>query len=158
VVFGALRNTFTYRSISLSANISYRLGYYFRRTSLRYGTDNGLSQQNGDYALRWQKPGDELNTSVPSAPAASSLQRDDLYTYSEALVEKADNIRLQDLRLAYTAGKGVLSFIPGASLQLYLYCSNLGILWRANKHHLDPDYPNTYTAPRTIAGGIRLSY
>ena len=38
------------------------------------------------------------------------------------------------------------------------YAANLGILWRANKTHSDPDFPNTYPAPRTIAGGIRFTY
>jgi TonB-linked SusC/RagA family outer membrane protein len=157
-VFGALRNTFSYRGWSLSANISYKLGYYFRRSSVRYGNDEGLTQQSGDYALRWQKPGDELLTNVPSVPLAPSLQRDDLYTYSSALVEKGDHVRLQDVRLAYTLGKGVLPFMGAGRLQVYVYAANLGILWRANKAGLDPDYPVTYGLPRTIAGGIRLSY
>ena len=150
LVFGALRNSFAYRAWSLSVNVSYRLDYYFRRTSVFYGTDQGLSQQNGDYALRWQKPGDEQHTIVPSIPAGTNLQRDNFYAYSSALVEKGDNIRLQDMNLAYT--------LSGGKLQLYVYAANLGILWRANKTHTDPDFPNTYPAPRTIAGGLRFTH
>lgn len=158
VLFGALRNTFNYRGISLSANIAYKLGYYFRRSSVRYGIDGGLSQQSGDYALRWQKPGDELSTNVPAVPAASSLQRDDLYTYSSALVEKGDHVRLQDVRIAYTLDKSALAFLGNGNLQVYVYAANLGIIWRANHYHLDPDFPLTYAAPRTIAAGLRLTY
>lgn len=158
VVFGALRNTFSYKGLSLSANISYQLGYYFRRGSVIYGSDYGLSQQNGDYALRWQKPGDEALTVVPSLPVSANNQRDNFYRYSSVLVEKADNVRLQDLNLSYTFSKGALSFLPGANLQVYVYAANLGILWRANKLHLDPDAGNTYPTPGTVAGGIRLTY
>ncbi|WP_454802849.1 SusC/RagA family TonB-linked outer membrane protein [Mucilaginibacter phyllosphaerae] len=157
-VFGALRNTFTYSSWSLSANITYKLGYYFRRNSIRYGNQYGLSTQNGDYGRRWQQPGDEQHTHVPSIPAVTDSQRDDFYTYSSALVEKGDHVRLQDLRLAWTMDKGLLPFAPGARLQVYVYGANLGILWRANKYHLDPDVPNSYPQPRTIAGGLRLTY
>lgn len=158
VVFGALRNTFSCGPLTLSANISYELGYYFRRGSVFYGSDDGLSQQSGDYALRWQRPGDERHTVVPSLPSGTNIQRDNFYTFSSALVEKGDNVRLQDVNLSYTFAKGALSFLPGGSLQVYAYAANLGILWRANPSHLDPDVPNNYPAPRTIAGGIRLTY
>jgi TonB-linked SusC/RagA family outer membrane protein len=145
-LFGALRNTFRYKQFSLSANISYAFGYYFRRSSVRYGSDQGLAQQSGDYALRWQKAGDA--TSVPSLPAAPSLARDDFYSYSAVLVEKGDHIRLRDLRLAYRR----------KTAELYIYAANLGILWRATKSGQDPDYPNTYPQPLTLAGGIRFTY
>jgi TonB-linked SusC/RagA family outer membrane protein len=158
VVFGAFRNTFAWHALSLSANISYRLGYYFRRNSVYYGSDYGLSGQNGDYALRWQQPGDEQHTVVPSLPGVTNAQRDNFYRFSSGLVEKGDHFRLQDINLSYQFRKGSIRFLPGADLQVYLYASNLGILWRANKAHLDPDAGNTYPAPRTIAGGIRLTY
>jgi TonB-linked SusC/RagA family outer membrane protein len=157
-VFGAIRNTFAYRSLSLSMNISYRLGYFFRRNSVYYGSDYGLSQQSGDYALRWQQPGDEKHTVVPSLPAVANNQRDNFYRFSSDLVQKADNVRLQDINLSYRFAKGSLRFLPGADLQLYVYAANLGILWRANHAGLDPDAGNNYPTPRTIAGGIRLTY
>lgn len=158
VVFGALRNTFSWHALSLSASISYRLGYYFRRNSVYYGSDYGLSGQNGDFALRWQRPGDEAHTVVPSLPSVSNVQRDNFYRFSSDLVEKGDHVRLQDINLSYRFSKGALRFLPGADLQVYLYAANLGILWRANKAHLDPDAGNAYPTPRTIAGGIRLTY
>lgn len=149
-LFGALRNTFTYGNWSLSANISYKLGYYFRRSSIRYGNDYGLAGQSGDYALRWQQPGDENRTVVPSLPAAPDNRRDQFYTYSSSLVERGDHIRLQDVRLTWS--------LPKYKIQVYTYAANLGILWRANHAGLDPDFANTYPMPRTIAGGLRFTY
>ncbi|WP_255563131.1 SusC/RagA family TonB-linked outer membrane protein [Mucilaginibacter sp. 21P] len=158
VVFGALRNTLAYKALSLSFNISYRLGYYFRRSSIFYGNDQGLSSQHGDYALRWQKPGDELHTTVPSLPAQTNLQRDQFYRLSSDLVDKADNIRLQDVNLSYRFAKGSIVLLPRADLQVFLYANNLAILYRANKSGLDPDAGSGYPQPRTIAGGLRLTY
>lgn len=157
-VSGSLRNNFSYDKISFSFNISYEFGFYYRHRSVFYGDNYGLNQQSGDYALRWQKPGDETKTRVPSLPATTDLQRDQFYTYSSALVEKGDNIRLRDIRLAYTFGQGGIHLLPKANLQMYLYANNLGILWRANHSHTDPDIPTTFPTPPSLAGGIRLNY
>jgi hypothetical protein len=43
-----------------------------------------------------------LTTNVPSAVYPSNTSRNNFYQYSEALIEKGDHIRLQDLRLGYT--------------------------------------------------------
>jgi hypothetical protein len=48
--------------------------------------------------------------------------------------------------------------LPFARLQVYLYANNLGILWRANKYHLDPDYGSYYPAPRTFSLGFKTSF
>ncbi len=106
-----------------------------------------------DYAKRWQKPGDELNTDVPALIYPGNLQRDNLYTYSDILVEKADNIRLQYIRLGFTIPNK--HYIPFRNLNLFTYINNVGILWRANGYHLDPDFPTGIPSVRTIAFGIR---
>ena len=157
-VFGALRNTFSYGPLSVSANMSYSLGYFFRRPSIRYGTDNGLGSQHGDYALRWQKPGDEAFTQVPAVPATGLTARDELYTYAEVLVEKGDHVRLQDVQLSYAPNGRHSRFLREHPVQFYLYAANLGILWKATKTGLDPDYPTSTPAPTTIAGGIQFTY
>lgn len=153
--FGAVMNTFSYGPVSLSANISYRLGYYFRRRSITYGSDLGLSSQNGDYDKRWQKPGDEQITSVPSAPAAPNLNRDYFYTFSSILVDKADNIRLQDINLSWSLGHSANRWLPFKNLKLYTYMNNVALLWKATKSGVDPDYNNFIPPSRTIAFGLK---
>ncbi len=54
VYFGALRNNFWYKNFDLSFNISYKLGYYFRRAGLRYGDLSNWGAAP-EYADRWQK-------------------------------------------------------------------------------------------------------
>lgn len=158
--YGALRNTFSYQQLSVSFNIAYRLGYYTRRSSILYNTVLSGSGGHGDYAKRWQQPGDETRTSVPSLPAAVNNNRDNFYTYSSALVQRADNIRLQDINMSYNLSKQQLRGWPFSSLNFYLYANNLGILWKAAKNDLDPDAVNGDLLPpqRTIAFGIKGSF
>ena len=152
--FGAFRNTLSYRGFSLSANISYRLGYFYRKKSITYtGVLNGRGGL-GDFAKRWQKPGDELITNVPSLPSSANNNRDNLYTFSEALVRRADHVRLQDLQLNCTPGRKFLRSIPFSGLQIYAYANNLGLIWAKTNDHTDPDYQLSRPI-RTISVGIK---
>lgn len=157
VYSGALRNTLEWKGFSLSANISYRLGYYFRRPSVNYTSLLRGIYSHGDYAFRWQKSGDEQFTSIPSIPAAVNSNRDQLYLYSEALVERGDHIRLQDINLSYGLTRSKFPKLPFSNARLYVYANNLGLMWQANKSGLDPDYQSG-PPPRTIAAGLIVDF
>jgi TonB-linked SusC/RagA family outer membrane protein len=156
--FGSIRNTFSWKAFSFSFNITYRLGYFFRRTNTisysglyNYWIQTGYS----DYLNRWQKPGDELHTNVPSMIYPSTSQRDAFYRDSETNVEKGDNVRLQDITINYTFDKQNLKKMPFSSVNVYIYANNIGLLWKANKAGLDPDYETP--PPRSIAAGIKIN-
>ncbi|PTT03576.1 SusC/RagA family TonB-linked outer membrane protein [Pedobacter sp. HMWF019] len=151
--FGNLLNTFSYKGVGLSFNISYRFGYYFRRNSFTGNSINSGAYSYGDYGSRWQKHGDENYTTVPALIYPFVDKRDDFYKYSDVLVEKADNIRLKDIRLDYTFPQK--SGFPVKNLNVFTYIDNVGILWRSNRYHLDPDYPTGVPTVRTIAFGLR---
>jgi TonB-linked SusC/RagA family outer membrane protein len=157
-IFGSFRNTFSWNHISLSINVTYKLGYYFRRNSFYYSSLFDYWGGHADYALRWQKPGDEKYTNVPSLPQTPYAQ-DDVYKGSNILVEKGDHIRLQDVRLSYDLSKEMIKSFPFQNIQIYLYANNIGIIWRANKSKIDPDYiglsiPN----PRSLAVGLNVNF
>jgi len=157
--FGSLRNTFAYRNFEFSFNISYKLDYYFRRASLNNTQLYNGNFQQPDYNLRWQKPGDELTTNVPALIYPSDPTRDALYQYSSILVDRGDQIRLQDMQINYTFTKAKFKGLPFSSLNIYMYANNLGILWRANKQGLDPDvYSGAYPTPKTIALGLKANF
>lgn len=158
-VFGSLRNTFSYRDFSLSFNIVYKGGYYFRRSSIDYlALYANWRGGHADYLQRWQNPGDEKDTNVPSLPYPANSGRDAFYNNSTVLVERGDHIRLQDINLSYRlpnnkTGKYI------KQLQIYSYMNNLGILWRANKADLDPDYyAGGFPLPLTISLGCKASF
>ncbi|WP_057937902.1 SusC/RagA family TonB-linked outer membrane protein [Algoriphagus resistens] len=156
--FGSVRNTFSYRGFNLSANISYRFGYFFRRTSVQYGTIQTAGGGHSDYALRWKSPGDEQLTHVPSMPDSRNTFRDRFYRNSAILVEKGDHIRLQDIRLGYrvpTRSSGLLSGLSKA--EIFLYANNLGVIWKATDTDWDPDFG--WAKPRrNLAAGLQLDF
>lgn len=137
--YGAIRNEFTYKAFELSFNVSFSLGHFFRKPSIGYGETYGLGG-NSDYYKRWKSPGDENLTYVPSMPTGYIAGRDFFYANSEVLVSKADNIRLQDIKMSWSPFPGNLS--KGSSfrsLRLYIYLNNLGPIWKRNKFGIDPE-------------------
>lgn len=161
--FGNLINIISYKSFELSLNISYKLGYVFRRTSLNgpqlYQSLRGaISYQQPDYNLRWQKPGDEQTTNVPSLIYPTNPTRESVYTNSSILVEKGDHIRLQDVKLNYILSKSKSTWLPFSHVSIYSYVSNLGVIWKASKYKIDPDYPTGIPLPTTLAIGLKADF
>lgn len=165
---GGFFNTFTYGQFTAGVQMTYYFGSVFMRRSVT--TNNYPTSGNStfygsigkvqDLAYRWEKPGDETTTNVPGIENSSynSIYR---YQYSDLLVEKGDHVRLQQVSLAYNVParflpkNGTIKNVSiGANIQ------NLGIIWRANKDHLDPLYINTtnYTnLPPATSYLIRLN-
>lgn len=159
VVFGGLRNTIDYKDLSLSFNFTFKVGYWFRASSIHYA--NFYAQYSGrhsDLSKRWKQPGDELVTNVPSMVYPASSTRDQFFLNSEVNVHKGDHIRLQDVSLGYTFNKRTYQRLPLERLHLFLYLNNLGVVWKANDIGLDPDRLSGYLTPRTIAVGLRTNF
>jgi TonB-linked SusC/RagA family outer membrane protein len=136
---GGITNSFQFGQITLVVQINYKLGYYFRRTSVEYASmAQGLSV-NADYASRWQHPGDELLTSVPSFVYPFNAQRDEFYKNSSILATRGDNLRLQYINFAYDLKRKEGRKTLLQNLRLYFTANDIGIIWRANKLGLDPD-------------------
>lgn len=155
-VYGSLKNNLDWKRFTLSANISYRLGYYFRRSSVNYTYLWQGSPSHGDYENRWMQPGDEKVTSIPSDPGGSNADRTSFYLFSSALIDKADHVRFQDIQLTYTLKKTSTRSLQNT--QFYVYANNLGIIWKATKTSLDPDYPvSNFPPQRTLAIGVRFT-
>lgn len=158
-VFGNLLNNFEYKNISLSVNISYRLGYYFRRSSINYGLLFSSYIGHEDYSQRWQQPGDEVNTNVPSMLYPTNTARDNFYSNTEVLLEKGGNIRIEDIRAGYEIRKEQFKKLPLQSLQLFALVSNVGTIWTANKRGIDPNYVNAgYLPPINWSVGLRAGF
>lgn len=154
--FGSLRNTFTYRNLSLYVNINYKFGYYFRRLS--FTGSNYTNPNVADYNFRWQKSGDEKITNVPALTYPVNSTRDEIFANSDVLIEKGDNVRLQDIQLSYNFSSiKFLQKLPIRTAQFYFNANNLGILWRANKKRLDPD-ATLYPIPRSYTLGFRVDF
>lgn len=158
--FGSLRNDIHYKEFSLSCNIIFKLGYVFRRpTTATYYSKVVENQPHSDYSLRWQKPGDETKTNVPSILYEQNENRNNFYNFSEILVESGNHIRLQDIRFSYAFPTDKLKNSTLKSLQFYSYLSNLGIIWKENKKDIDPDtFGFNLPNPFSIAFGVNAKF
>lgn len=159
LVFGSLLNTFSWQQFTVSANLVYKLHYYFMRPSVNYNELFNNMNAHPDYNKRWQKPGDELHTQVPSLVYPNTnTNRDYFYNTSSILVEKGDHIRLQDISVSYSL-KGLSKNTAIKNMVLYAYINNVGIIWRANKRGIDPDYFSVgYPLPRSYSFGIKTAF
>lgn len=157
--FGAWSTDLQYRRFRLAVNFTYKLGYFFPRTSINYHALVDMGAGHPDYAQRWQKPGDELRTEVPSFvyPLPSS-RRQSLYSSSDLLIEKADHVRLQYVRLTYDIS-GLRELGRGINrMELYASASDLGIIWRKNRLGLDPDYAYGEAPMKSLSMGLNIVF
>ncbi|MDR6563802.1 MULTISPECIES: SusC/RagA family TonB-linked outer membrane protein [unclassified Arcicella] len=154
VFFGSIRNTFTWKGLSASVNMVYKAGYQFRRSSINYSNLINYGGGHRDYEARWRSPGDELHTAVPAVTLTANTTRDNIYLSNERLIENGAHLRLKDINLSYKLSATKLGL---SNVSVFMYLNNVGILWRANKQGLDPDFPTSdYPPIRTYSLGFKI--
>ncbi|MDQ1148110.1 TonB-linked SusC/RagA family outer membrane protein [Sphingobacterium zeae] len=152
-IYGAWNNTIGYGKFYLDFSLLFKFGHYFKKKSIVYGSLFDSWDGHADFAKRWQQPGDELATAVPSMQYPNDSYRDLFYQHSSNNIVKGDLIRLQNIRLGYNFGLNDKK-IKG---QLYIGANNVGLIWRKNKENLDPDYLDL-PAPRIISVGGNINF
>lgn len=151
--WGTIRNSLNYNNVALSANISWKGGYYFRGNTINYSQLINNSYGHADYYDRWQKPGDEMNTDVPAFIYPLNTTAASFYNMTEVLVEKGDHIRLEDIRLDYS-----LQLKRGMTLNMHIQINNLGIIWKATKYKGDPSFLGSIPLPKHYSFGVNFTY
>lgn len=158
--YGFINNRISYHGFSLTVGVNYKMGYYFRKSTINYYRLFTQGITNADFEKRWQEPGDEEFTTVPSRVyPTNNPRRDDFYANSTANVFKGDHVRLQYIRLGYDLDKALAKKISVRNVQVYIVANNLGILWRANDKKLDPDFDSRssrFPPPKTFTVGMRI--
>lgn len=159
VFYGSLGNTFTWKNFSLTARLMFKLGYYFRNEGINYSAlYDTRSSLHREYSSRWQNPGDEQRTNVPSRIYPADPSRDDFYTNSEIKVEKGDHVRLQYINIGYTLDAKQSRRVLFQRVLFFCNINNPGIIWRANKAGIDPEYGSASLPPATSYSiGIKVS-
>ena len=150
----AIGNTITFGNFGFTFRMSGKFGYFFRRPSLNYLNLFASRLGHADFAARWQNPGDENWTNVPSLVYPLATNRDAFYSGSEVNITKGDHIRLQYINLNYRFV--ILAGDKRKVVDLFLFSNNLGILWQADKHGIDPDYAQ-YPPAKTISIGLKTN-
>lgn len=156
---GGFSNTFSYKGISLTANISYSFGHVMRRdlNDFFYGRLTGSQNSyfgniNAEFASRWKKPGDELTTVVPSY-IASELDNDrrflNYYTMADINTVSAASIKLRDVTLSYSLPAAVVKRMKMRAVSFYVQTSNY-LLWAANDYGIDPEFHDARNGARSL--------
>ncbi|RYF26397.1 MAG: SusC/RagA family TonB-linked outer membrane protein [Flavobacteriales bacterium] len=157
--FGSLINNFGFGNLELSVNVSYKLGYFFRRSGVFNGSFSKTADQLASYEKRWQKVGDEASTRIPALIYPTNNAMGTFFNLSEDLVEPADHIRLQDIRLSYQLPTLAWKGLGIDKVGLFFYARNLGVVYTKNKLGIDPDYgTNVLPAPLTFSFGFNLNF
>ena len=143
------------------------MGYVYRSMDITTGTyptgstGAGTLGTSKTLANRWRQPGDEAITNVPGLRKVN-FNSIDWFTYADMNVHDASNIRFQQLTLGYTLPPSVMNKLKAfKSVTANATVSNLGIIWRANKVGVDPDYVSTtyYTnLPPSVNYALNLNF
>ncbi|WP_173003227.1 SusC/RagA family TonB-linked outer membrane protein [Chitinophaga sp. SYP-B3965] len=148
---GSLSNSISWNHFTLTVRIAYKLGYYFRKESINYESLSYLMVGHADYSKRWQRPGDERTTTVPSMKFAVQ-DRDRFNMLNSDQAAKGDHIRLENLNLNYQIIRPRLFGSSFGKIEAYVIGNNLGILWRANKDKIDPESLSIRISPSITFG------
>jgi TonB-linked SusC/RagA family outer membrane protein len=155
--YGALNNRFGFKQFALQINISYRLGYYAKKSTISHSNLVSNGSGHSDFGRRWQKPGDENNTSVPAFVYPVNAARDNFYSLASVNAYKADNVRLDNISLSYKLQRrGEASFLN--RMELFLNLQNVAIFWKASSKIADPDYEGGIPPIRTLSLGLKTSF
>lgn len=159
LIFGALGNNIRYRSLGISFNLMFNLNYHVRTNALQYDL---LYQGNpgfSEWSHRWQKPGDELETNVPSMVYPVNTQRETTYASAELKVQRGDHVRLQYVNFHYDFVTKGLRGSKIRSLRVYANLANIGVLWKRGTYHHDPTYGYGNMPPATTYSlGLKTSF
>ncbi|MFC3196718.1 SusC/RagA family TonB-linked outer membrane protein [Parapedobacter deserti] len=168
LIRGGLSNFFRYRQFGLDVNIVYSFDFVLRRDVNTFYTDRATATNystgnlHQDFLNRWQQPGDEANTDIPAFdPAADRTSRTDLnyYTAADINVVRGDYIKLRDITLTYDLPASALGLARIKQLTLRAQLNN-AMLWRANRHGIDPEFYNGMGARGTdyVTGIHRIPF
>jgi TonB-linked SusC/RagA family outer membrane protein len=141
-------HNFSYGQLELGLRFTGYFGHVFLKNAVTNypnfaGTYSGVLGRQGELYNRWRIPGDEAKPDVIPGLTDVNFNSINRYRFSDALVRKADNIRLQQISLAYIVPQRFLPRNFVKSLSLSANVRNLGIVWRANKDGIDPEFINT---------------
>ena len=184
---GNLFNTFSYKGLSLSFNLSYSLGSKVRLFALYSPVISGVSSDKNvrkEFVDRWQVPGDEKWTNIPALISRSDANFNnynthwsqeqgnktkvfanslwDMYDNSDIRVVSGDYLKLSSLTLSYSLQKSLLKKTPFSSASISFSTQNLFTIAAKELKGQDPyqagfSKPNLSIRP-TYTFGLNVAF
>ena len=147
---GGFTNSFSYKGLTLTANMVYNLGHVMAVDTQKNFFGELLEISNNvhpDFFNRWQQPGDEANTNVPAYTTASRPGRN-IYNYANIHVTSASYIKLRDISLSYELPDAIIQKINASRVSFRLMLNNV-MLWKANDKGIDPEFHDALRGTRS---------
>jgi TonB-linked SusC/RagA family outer membrane protein len=159
--YGAFSNTFSYKGVSLQAELFYNFGNYIYSTWENYLASNGAyvgnMNQLSSQLNAWQKPGDITNVpAIVYGGNKNSNRPSTRYLY------KGDYIRLRNIELGYNLPSSILKRADISNVHIYVRGTNLFTFATDKNLAVDPEVGAQSIAdfqvfmPKTISVGIRV--
>ncbi len=142
--YGSWKNTFSFKNISLTTLLTYKIGHVFRVKTLNptdITTSYYKNHVHSDFEKRWQKPGDEDVTDVPRLMDLTSDYTGFFSGYttrSDNTVESASHIRFTEITASYDLPKRLLEPIGLSRLSIGGQVRNVGVIV-FNDKDIDPE-------------------
>lgn len=155
---GSFRNTINVGKLEFSMMLSFRIGYYFVRPYYDYSTVPYTWTGSNDYTKRWINSGDELHTTLPAFIFPFNNIMSNYYRYSEASVYSGDNIRLEDMTIAYVLEKSKIKKLPVSQIRLYSATKFDLPIWISNAENIDPFYPTGDRPKPSFSIGMNVTF
>lgn len=152
VVQGGWNHTFTYKNFSLNLLFTYQAGNYIRLYQAWRAAYSDLDAMPGAIKNRWQQPGDELYTNIPSIAdlygeariGAAASYPYNYYNYSDKWVVKGDFLRLKTMGVSYRLNTELVRRLGLNMVQASLSANNLWLIIADRRlRGQDPEFFNS---------------
>lgn len=144
---GGFSNTFRYKDFSLSTLITFAAGNKVRLAPSFKTSYSDLDAMPRAFLSRWEMPGDELLTNVPSildafgATEFSSIYAYNNYNYSSARVADGGFIRMKQIILSYNVPATFSKKLGFTNSSLSVVGNNLFLIYSDSKlNGQDPEF------------------
>ncbi len=163
---GGFSNTFSYRAFSLNIFVTYQAGNKIRLYPVFKTDYSDFDALPKEFIDRWEMPGDETKTNVPSVLDAyqrylvngSGNFPYNNYNYSTERVADGGFVRLKTVSLTYNITQDILKKTPFNTLSLTAVSANPWLIYSDPKlKGQDPEFFNTGGVAQPIQKQFTLS-
>jgi TonB-linked SusC/RagA family outer membrane protein len=176
---GSVNLGLRYKNFRLRTSLVYSLGGAKRLPSISSNMSDLFDPTDNvsrEYANRWQQPGDENFTNVPTIYNTEtyaalpqkpyitgnnvSVKGNTLYDRSDIRVASTDNIRMNSVTLSYLFDKDLVAPLHISDVMLSFQVTNLFLIAHREWHGLDPEQNVSANAslPRTFTFSIGVNF
>ena len=152
---GGFYNSLSYKSVTLSALVTFSAGNKIRLTPAFNNSYSDLNATPNEFIDRWLTSGDEAYTNIPSIidsreiGSLNGFNPYAIYNYSDVRVADGGFVRLKQVSLSHQLRSKFINMIGASNLSISVIANNPLLLYSDKRlHGQDPEFFNS--------GGVAL--